>query len=578
MKANLYKCFLPVAWQVGKDDAISGFLHPEGIYDDPHGGRLRRDVFPRMRQHFQFVNEVSLFPEVHHQTRFSINLYSSKSGDEKLTRTIANLLVPNTIDESFTHSGVGPIPGIKDEDGKWDLNGHRDRIVHVGNNELALFARLFDEPGTPSSEARLPALHARQLVSTLEGFAKSEKRIVEGEHRSTDMWNESRSVSGGTIKRDTQFPDEVGHWIVSGPHFFVGNPFYKTPRAVCTANLHYDPIDLTTLPDDYLPRTNYVPACSPAEYRKRTPEVPWESEDGRKLVTEYYRLVAACLIGPASERTLQPAIVPPNTAHIDAVYGFVFADYKTLLSVSASWMSVVYDFYIKITGVGHFRPNLARRLPIVTNFEQELRLRACVLNCLTTHYADLWSLCFDLAWETDTWAKVGDSRLDVEFHSSLEKSWSRDSALRYDYARRQALVEIDVLVAMALGMSLDQLKTIYRVQFPVMRMYEKDTWYDARGRIVFTNSRGLVGVGLPRKKSKQYPDGPYWEDVAHMSEENGYTGNDLITQVVQDDTLPGGPHEKTIEYAAPWTRCNRERDYEEVWAHFEKRFGKSIRD
>jgi len=42
-----------------------------------------------------------------------------------------------------------------------------------------------------------------------------------------------------------------------------------------------------------------------------------------------------------------------------------------------------------------------------------------------------------------------------------------------------------------------------------------------------------------------------------------------------DDTLPGGPYEKTIVYEAPFVRCDRERDYEEVWAHFEKRFGKS---
>ena len=59
-----------------------------------------------------------------------------------------------------------------------------------------------------------------------------------------------------------------------------------------------------------------------------------------------------------------------------------------------------------------------------------------------------------------------------------------------------ALVEVDVLVAQALR--LEELLLIYHVQFPVMRQYEKDTWYDINGRIVFTNSKGLSGVSLTR--------------------------------------------------------------------------------
>ena len=68
--------------------------------------------------------------------------------------------------------------------------------------------------------------------------------------------------------------------------------------------------------------------------------------------------------------------------------------------------------------------------------------------------------------------------------------------------RRQALIEIDVLTAMALGLTLEELVLIYEVQFPVLQQNELDTWYDARGNIVFTCSRGLTGVGVDSKTWK----------------------------------------------------------------------------
>lgn len=56
-----------------------------------------------------------------------------------------------------------------------------------------------------------------------------------------------------------------------------------------------------------------------------------------------------------------------------------------------------------------------------------------------------------------------------------------------------------------------------------------------------------------------------WEEVKDKTE-------GTVTQVVTDDTLPGGPVERTIEYVAPFDRCDREKDYEEVWNNFEERF------
>jgi hypothetical protein len=136
--------------------------------------------------------------------------------------------------------------------------------------------------------------------------------------------------------------------------------------------------------------------------------------------------------------------------------------------------------------------------------------------------------------------------------------------LRTDYARRQALVEIDVLVAQALKLTLEELITIYRVQFPVMQQYERDTWYDRNGRIVFTASKGLTGVGFPRKGSGRGPNKTTgWEDIQAMT-------SGTVSRTILDDTLPGGPVQRTITYEAPWTRCDRVEDYRGVWDYFEQ--------
>ena len=106
-----------------------------------------------------------------------------------------------------------------------------------------------------------------------------------GNFHVTAHWHETISQREGSIRRQTRFPKNPKELILSGPHFFVGNPLNKTPRRECRLNSHYDILDLTDLPDDYLPRTNYVPACDPEEYERRSPNVSWlnpgESEPGK---------------------------------------------------------------------------------------------------------------------------------------------------------------------------------------------------------------------------------------------------------------------------------------------------------
>lgn len=265
-------------------------------------------------------------------------------------------------------------------------------------------------------------------------------------------------------------------------------------------------------------------------------------------------------LSQSGERTLISAIVPKEVANINSIIAVSFLDTSKMLSIAAYSSSIIFDFYIKTTGKTGLYESTFKLLPLL-EIGYELKLRVISLNCLTDHYSNLWEETYTFQFNQDTWTKK-DPRLNNNFFKNLTPHWQRDIALRSDYERRQALVEIDVLAAMALGLTLDELITIYRVQFPVMRQYEKDTWYDQNGRIVFTISKGLVGVGFPRKGKKGEQG---WEDIKDMK-----TGT--VERTIIDDTMPGGPIERTIIYQAPFDRCDREEDYHTAWEAFEIRF------
>ena len=234
VQTNLYKNFMTASWALLGPAGILGLLHPEGPYDDSNGGILRSDVYQRLRGHFQFANELNIFLDVDHHTRFSINIYGSHH-EEVSFRHMSNLFLPQTLSNSLSHDRPeDPLPGIKSEEGKWETRPHAGRVVTVTEKELALFARLLEEKGTPALHTRLPQIHAQTMISVLNKLADAPRRLADlnGEYFATEMFHESNSQRDGIITRmeDPTFqPDTPDQWVLSGPHFFVGTPLNKTP-------------------------------------------------------------------------------------------------------------------------------------------------------------------------------------------------------------------------------------------------------------------------------------------------------------------------------------------------------------
>lgn len=550
-QTNLFKCFLPQAWIYGTANGVSSFIHPDGVYDDPKGDMLRQMLYPRLRRHYQFANERLLFAEVGHPTVFSLNVYGSpRSLKKEKFHSISNLFDPNAIDQCY-EPAIGKAEGIKNSDGEWSMKGHPDRVIYYGDQELALLASLSGDDN-PSTSAKLLALQTNQLLETIRCFTTVATTLRKIDIYMSEMWHETYAQNDNTISRKTMFPENRIEMICSGPHIAVANPLFKTPRRVCEEKGDYDCIDLTAINESYMARTNYTIATTPTDYAARNPDVY-----GKKYHL-HPKLVSRKMLNLKQERTFNVALLPEGYGHINGLVGMVFKNLRELFICASSWASIPFDFYVKVMGKSNFNFAAAAGFPIVNSqYDGEIILRGLLLNAITSNYRDLYMSGREFCEKQLVWSKK-DNRL---INRRLKDSWTIDTPLRTDYERRQGLVEIDVLIAMALGMSLDQLKTIYRLQFAVAQQYEVDTWYDANGRITFTNNRSLVGVGFDRKEFE-------------LNMKDAPAGKKFY-RTIMDDTMPGGPVERTIEYVAPFDRCNREQDYETAWKFFEEKYGKN---
>lgn len=505
VQTNLYKTFICRGWSIGRPAGIVGLIHQDGIFDDPLGGRLREAFYGRARSIFRFKNELHLFADVHNLRPYCLTTTWPVPRGTPNAIVASNLFHPATIDESVEHDGAGTVPGIKNDGNAFETRGHKSRLVQISRRELKLFASLFDKAGTPALEARLPIVHSTEVLSVFEKLARHPLRLRDFGDKvfGTVMFDETYAQRDGTIRRATCFPEVASDWIVSGPHFYIGNPLNKNPRENCRHNKDYDVIDLEQIPDDYLPRTNYVPACSATEYLARTPKFKGQP------VTKFYRHVHRKMLPLTGERTLAAAILPPGPGHVLLAVSLTFEQETDLLRVSSFWWSLPCDFVLRSKGGSDLTVGPARLLPVPHSawVGPMLTTRALRSVCLTTHYAALW----ERNWSRAIGWSLNDPRLSNWPDEGTK--WSRSVALRSAFERRWALVEIDALASLELGLTVDELCTIYRTQFPVLRDYERNTWYDRHGRIAFTNNRGLTGVGLARK------DFELWQECLEIDRE-----------------------------------------------------------
>lgn len=536
LQPDLYRCFMEQTWRNASRRGRVGLIHPESHFTDDRARVLRGATYRRLRRHWQFINELQLF-EIDHHVSFGVHVYGDRKGAVRFIMA-TSLYHPETALRSLDHDGSGTEPGFKDPEGKWDLRPHHDRLTSVTDETLRTWHALLEGPDTSVGETRMAYPVNRAAATVLDKLSSAPRIGNLGLHFSPG-WHEKNDRTKGYFETKWGAPESWRDVILQGPHLFVGTPIYKTPNRTMLHNQDWSATDFEALAAHAVPVTAYKPAADRHRYDRGYTH--WGDDDPRSA-RDFYRLVWRMMAANKNERTLIASILPPGACHIHGVYALGTSEYnpKLLITIGGFTSSIILDFTTRVIPKATIGFSTVARMPIQPRhfLLGYLCLRTLRLNCVADAYADLWGECYSEEFQLDEWTGglVHNRRRPL---GEVGSEWDAATPLRIAADRRQALVEIDALVALMLGLTADELCTIYRTQFPVLYGYDRNRdHYDANGRLV---PHSVLTVW--RKKG------------------------DRISEEERTATNQAG---NTYTYELPFVTLDREADMRQAYAHFER--------
>jgi hypothetical protein len=534
LQPDLYRCFMEQTWKHASRRGIVTLIHPETHFTDEKAGLLRENTYLRLRRHWQFINELLLY-EIRDQQLYGVHVYGYAVENVKFL-TASSLYHPDTVERSLRHDGSGDEPGLKDPDGNWDLRPHRARIISATDATLRTWHAIMEDDSVPVRQAQMVYTVNRTVADIMASLAPHQRASLLGLQFSRG-WNESTDRQIGYFKLEWGAPYSWDEVILQGPHLYVATPMYKSVNPTMKNKADWSATDFEALPSDAIPVTAYKPVGD--RYKYDSDYDHWNSTSARG----HYRIAWRRMAANVGERTLIPAIIPPGAAHVHPVssVGLPQSNVEYLCVTCGILSSLIADLSIRAAPKNDIHLSTINRLPLVLShpLQTALVMRVLRLNCVTAAYTDLWRAGYSEAFIVDRWAG-GRPRANRPDLGEVSKEWTASSLLRVAEDRRQALVEIDALVALMLGVTADQLCTIYRTQFAVLYGYDhKSYFYDANGRLV-----------------------PY--EVLSIWRKKG----DQISGAERTATNQAG---HTYIYELPFRLLDREADMRTAYAEFERR-------
>lgn len=563
---DLYRDFMVQSWHHGTSQGISALVHPPTHFTDSRGYTLRHHTYRRLRRHWGFINELQLFEEVHHLVNYSVNVYGQEREPQFLNAV--NMYTPSTVIGSLSHNGDGEEPGFKDDQNNWDLRPHRARIQRVGVEDLKVWHRLMEggDPEVPVGSSRMVYSVNDAGREVLEKLTNS-RTLGDLNPSFSSGWHESSARRNGYFESRWGEPEAWRDVILQGPLFHVGNPFYNSRNPTMGGNQDYTRVDLETLPTGARPVTEYKPIYENTDDGLDTSRYDaaygtWETKDPatgetrRVPVRSFYRVMWRRMAAGTGERTLISALCPPGTATVHTVSsdGYPLNSAHELILGVASMTTLLSDFMIRSTVTSDIFQSAINRLPRIPAdhpLAPAAILRALRLNCLTEAYADLWAECWQDSMAEDFWTggnpRTGHGPQERPKLGAVGPEWIETTPLRIEEDRRQALVELDAIMALVTGVTIDELCTIYRTQFGVLYNYDRGEdkrayVYDANGRVIPTSVRTVWN------KADRPEHGLSHEDRTYTNP----SGRNLVAE-------------------EPFRILDRERDMRVAYAEFERR-------
>src|SRR5690625_4191158 len=309
----------------------------------------------------------------------------------------------------------------------------------------------------------------RAAGEVLEKLAHA-PRVAELKPLFSSGWHEKNDRTKGYFDVEWGSASSWEDAILQGPHLHVATPFFKSPNPTMKSNKDWSDVDLEALEPDALPITSYKPAGDRDVYDANYTH--WDIDGESVPARNHYRIAWRRMAANTGERTLISAIIPPGSAHVHPVHTLAFIEQKqSVLSVAGGFLnSLMADFAIRSVPKSEILFSSIERMPfaVETRVARMIALRITRLNCVTDSYAELWREVWEeLApddpsephpFTQDSWT----GGIDYPGRPALGgvgPEWTPDTPLRRETDRRQALVEIDALVALSLGITAEDRKS-----------------------------------------------------------------------------------------------------------------------